>query len=64
MKVKELDPVRRCGEGTSVERLFRVDSTENGRPEVHLVFLDRHGWYCVHGADCHAVAEARKSARR
>ncbi len=61
--VKELDPLRRCGEGTTVERLFRVDSSEGGRSEVHLVFFDRHGWYCVHGPDCAAVAEVRDSAR-
>jgi hypothetical protein len=25
----------------------------------HLVFLDRHGWYCEHGRDCPAVKQVR-----
>ena len=56
-----LDPVRKCGAGTSVQRLYRVDeSSTDGSARVHLVFFDRHGWYCEHGRDCAAVSYARK----
>ena len=30
----------------------------------HLVFFDRHGWYCVHGRDCPAVQAAQKCDRK
>ena len=60
-EVRELDPVRKCGPDTSVERLYRVDERANGQVRTHLVFFDRHGWYCEHGRDCPAVAPARKS---
>ena len=33
-----------------------------GTPAVHLVFFDRHGWYCEHGRSCHAVDDVRKLA--
>lgn len=56
-----LDPVRKCGAGTTVQRLYRVDeSSPDGSARVHLVFFDRHGWYCEHGRDCAAVSYARK----
>jgi hypothetical protein len=58
--VRELDPQRKCGEGTSVQFLYRVDETVDGRARAHLVFFDRHGWYCEHGRTCPAVAHARK----
>jgi hypothetical protein len=62
-----LNPIEKCGPGTSVQRLYRIDETGQGVPRrVHLVFFDRHGWYCEHGRDCaavsHAVARARKNA--
>ena len=58
--VRELDPQRKCGEGTSVRFLYRVDETVDGRATAHLVFFDRHGWYCEHGRTCPAVAHAKK----
>lgn len=58
--VRELDPIRKCGPGTSVEQLYRVDESNQGNTRVHLVFLDRHGWYCEHGRECPAVKHARK----
>ncbi len=58
--IKPLDPVRSCGPGTSVEQLFKVVETMDGRSINHLVFLDRHGWYCEHGRVCPAVAQAKK----
>jgi hypothetical protein len=60
--VRELDPQRKCGMGTSVQMLFRVDETVDGRASAHLVFFDRHGWYCEHGRTCPAVAHARKQS--
>lgn len=58
--VKPLEPQAKCGPGTSVQYLFRVDETVEGRTTTHLVFFDRHGWYCEHGRNCPAVAHARK----
>ena len=62
--VRALDPRRTCGTGTSVELLFRVDETVDGRTTAHLVFYDRHGWYCEHGRTCPAVGHARKHKRQ
>jgi hypothetical protein len=58
---RALDPLKKCGAGTSVQRLYRVDEAVDGTvARVHLVFLDRHGWYCEHGRDCAAVSHARR----
>lgn len=58
--VRPLDPIALCGGATSVTHLLRVDETPaEGAPVVHLVFFDRHGWYCEHGRECSAVAAAR-----
>jgi hypothetical protein len=62
--VKQLDPVAKCGPGTSVSLLYRVDEREEARHVVHLVFVDRHGWYCEHGAECPAVGWARRGRKR
>lgn len=60
-RVKELNAQQKCGQGTSVERLFRVDETADGLAKAHLVFLDRrHGWYCEHGVECPAVRQAKR----
>jgi hypothetical protein len=58
--VKSLDPLRKCGPNTSVQFLYRVDEEVDGRSTPHLVFFDRHGWYCEHGRSCPAVGHARK----
>jgi hypothetical protein len=58
--VKPLDPLRKCGPNTTVELLYRVDETVDGRSTPHLVFFDRHGWYCEHGRTCPAVGHAKK----
>lgn len=58
--VKPLEPQAKCGAGTSVQYLFRVDETVDGRTTAHLVFYDRHGWYCEHGRNCPAVGHAKK----
>ena len=59
-EVKPLDPVRKCGSGTSVELLFKVVERVDARCTNHLVFFDRHGWYCEHGRTCPAVGHAKK----
>ena len=61
--IKELDPVRKCGPGTSVKHLYRVIERGQDHVETHLVFFDRHGWYCIHGPTCPAVAPARSHSR-
>jgi hypothetical protein len=58
--VKPLDPLRKCGPKTTVQFLYRVDEQVDGRNTPHLVFFDRHGWYCEHGRSCPAVGHARK----
>ena len=58
--IKPLDPLRKCGPNTSVQFLYRVDESVDGRSTAHLVFFDRHGWYCEHGRTCPAVGHARK----
>ena len=63
MRVRELDPRAKCGAGTSVQRLFRVDAVSSSASETHLVFLDRHGLYCEHGRGCPAVTEVAKRDR-
>lgn len=60
MRIRELDPQAACGQGTTVLQLFRVDDLPFGNETTHLVFFDRHGWYCEHGRECPAVAAVRK----
>lgn len=64
MAVRALDPRTRCGAATTVQLLFRVNETVDGRVKAHLVFFDRHGWYCEHGRTCPAVVHARKHGGR
>ena len=61
--VKSLAPQEKCGPDTSVQLLYRVDETVGGRSTTHLVFFDRHGWYCEHGRHCPAVGHAKKHKR-
>jgi len=63
VRVRELDPQAKCGQGTSVERLYRVDESVNGTNVAHLVFFDRHGLYCEHGRNCPAVDDVRRTHR-
>jgi len=60
-RVTPLDPQKKCGAGTSVQQLFRIsEESTDGMLRSHLVFLDRHGWYCEHGRECPAVRYAQK----
>ena len=38
-----------------------VTERVQGKSATHLVFFDRHGWYCEHGRACPAVDDVRKS---
>lgn len=60
MRIRALDPQATCGQGTTVLQLFRVDDLPFGSYTTHLVFFDRHGWYCEHGRECPAVAAVRR----
>jgi hypothetical protein len=62
--VRALDAAKKCGPGTSVQLLYRVDETNGKDARAHLVFFDKHGWYCEHGRDCAAVAHAQRDARK
>ncbi|MES2179251.1 MAG: hypothetical protein V4550_15440 [Gemmatimonadota bacterium] len=62
--VRPLDPQQMCGARTSVECLLRVTERQEGLVHHHLVYFDRHGWYCDHGPACPAVFAARRSLRR
>jgi hypothetical protein len=56
--VTAIDPRDALGEGTRVRGLWKVAWPGERRP--HLVYHDRHGWYCEeHGASCRAVAWVR-----
>ncbi|HEU4748366.1 MAG TPA: hypothetical protein VFS56_07670 [Gemmatimonadaceae bacterium] len=63
VKVKPMDPAAMCGAGTSVTRLFKVEERLDQTRIHHLVFFDRHGWYCEHGKQCQAVKDVRKFAK-
>jgi hypothetical protein len=63
VRVREMDPLDKCGKGTTVTRLFRVDERLDETTIHHLVFFDRHGWYCEHGKQCTAVSDVRKFTR-
>ena len=60
--VEPLDARTIVGPRSAVEHLVRVRMRPNDVP--HLVFHDRHGWYCEeHGPACHAVELAREEVR-
>jgi hypothetical protein len=63
VRISEKDPRLMCGKGTTVARVFRVEERSNDRRVMHVVFLDRHGWYCEHGSECEAVKDVRKFIR-
>jgi hypothetical protein len=64
VRIKALDPYEMCGPRTSVVHLLRVDELQDGASAVHLVFFDRHGWYCEHGPACRAVEDVRKKGKQ
>ena len=64
VRIRPMDPVAMCGEGTSVTALYRVEEVLDQTKIHHLVFFDRHGWYCEHGKECGAVSDVQKFTRR
>jgi hypothetical protein len=60
VRIKPMDPALMCGTGTSVTRLFKVEERLDETRIHHLVFFDRHGWYCEHGRQCGAVKDVQK----
>lgn len=61
VQIKALDPLVACGPHTSVKHLFRLREQVEGIRTVHLVFFDKHGWYCEHGRSCHAVTLVQRA---
>lgn len=64
IRIRDLDPQAKCGPGTSVVRLIRVDEIVNRVMSAHLVFHDKYGWYCEHGKSCPAVRHALRHAQQ
>ena len=60
VRIRAMDPAEMCGPGTSVTRVFRVEERLGQTRIHHLVFYDRHGWYCEHGRQCGAVKDVQK----
>ena len=58
-----MDPIEKCGKGTTVMQLYRVEETFDQTRIHHLVFFDRHGWYCEHGKQCGVVKDVQKFTR-
>lgn len=60
--IERLDARAIVGPRSAVEHLVRVRYRPNDAP--HLVFHDRHGWYCEeHGPACRAVELARAEVK-
>ncbi len=50
-----------CGPRTNVHKVLSVLESRDKKPfKYHMVFLDRHGWYCEDGPDCAAVKIAQQ----
>ena len=64
VRITALDPFERCGPRTSVVHLYRVVERRGDESSVHLVFFDRHGWYCEHGQACRAVDDVRRHGKQ
>lgn len=56
--ITALDPRTVLGATTRVRGVWRVEYPGERRP--HLVYHDRHGWYCEeHGPSCRSVTRVR-----
>jgi hypothetical protein len=58
-----MDPLEVCGKATTITRLYRVAESLDQTKTHHLVFFDRHGWYCEHGKQCSVVKDVQKFTR-
>jgi hypothetical protein len=63
VRISAMDPAEKCGKGTTVTRLYRVEERLDQTRIHHLVFFDRHGWYCEHGKQCGVVKDVQKFTR-
>jgi len=63
VRIRPMDPIQKCGEGTTVTQLYRVEEILDLTTIHHLVFFDRHGWYCEHGKQCNVVKDVQKFTR-
>jgi hypothetical protein len=63
IRIREMDPLEMCGKATTVTRLYRVAESLDERRIHHLVFFDRHGWYCEHGKQCSVVKDVQEFIR-
>jgi len=63
VRIRSMDPAQMCGKGTSVTQLYRVEERLDDTRIHHLVFFDRHGWYCEHGKQCGVVKDVQKFTR-
>jgi len=63
VRIRPMDPFEMCGKGTSVTQLYRVEERVDQTRINHLVFFDRHGWYCEHGKQCGAVKDVQQFTR-
>ena len=63
VRIRPMDPIEKCGKGTSVTQMYRVEERLNQTRINHLVFFDRHGWYCEHGKQCGVVKDVQKFTR-
>jgi hypothetical protein len=64
VRISPMDPTEKCGKGTTVTQLYRVEERFDQAKVHHLVFFDRHGWYCEHGKQCGAVKDVQKFTKR
>ena len=56
--ITPLDPREVLGASTRVRGVWKVEYPGERRP--HLVYHDRHGWYCEeHGPGCRSVTRVR-----
>jgi hypothetical protein len=63
LRIRPMNPVAMCGKDTSVTELYRVEEMNDRGRVHHLVFFDRHGWYCEHGKQCSVVKDVQKFTR-
>jgi len=63
VRIRSMDPIEKCGKGTTVTQLYRVEERLDQTRIHHLVFFDRHGWYCEHGKQCGVVEDVQKFTR-
>ncbi|MEP6832922.1 MAG: hypothetical protein ABJB74_05980 [Gemmatimonas sp.] len=62
-EILRLNPRAFAGQQTSIAEIVRVRMRSSEPP--HLIFHDRHGWYCeTHGVHCAAVALAQELVER